>query len=683
MSEKPKYGLGSVKKYKFLWLFYPTTLALLALIALSVATQQVAATYNYHPALNGMIFNNWYVPWAILGWSQQFPEAAKVIDDATLTGQLVFVVPLFAIFGLWQFFMRTPNLYKDLHGSARWAKKKDIQKAGLFADKGVYVGGWQDKENLRYLRHSGAEHVLVFAPTRSGKGVGLVLPTLLSWKESLIALDIKGENWALTAGWRQKQGHRVLRFEPTDETASGARFNPLQEIRLHTAHAIADTQNIASMIVDPDGKGLKDYWNKAAFALLGGAILHCLIVTLQKKDRIANLSDLGLMLADPEKDNAVLFQEMLIADHATFLQNALGASKEEALSVQRFIASSAREMLNKADNELSGVVSTAVANLALYRDPIVAANTAECDFRIDDLMNYEAPISLYLVIRPSDIDRLRPLIRLILNIILRRLTEDMEFEDGRSVAGYKHQLLLMMDEFTSLGRLEIFERSLAFMGGFGLKAYFIVQDLTQLHAAYSKDESIMSNCHVRIAYAPNKVETAKVLSDMTGKTTVVTKKTSLSGSRSGHLGRASVSVGETGRALLTPDECMRLPGAKKDANMQIIEAGDMLVFPAGFPPIYGRQILYFLDPVFSERAKVKAPLASDRLVPEEKKEEEKDSSPIVYTVEPAVTKSSDPDVPEYNVEDEPVFEEATYDGEEPDFDELEIEEPDFEEESCA
>ncbi|WP_290920348.1 type IV secretory system conjugative DNA transfer family protein, partial [Halodesulfovibrio sp.] len=204
------------------------------------------------------------------------------------------------------------------------------------------------------------------------------------------------------------------------------------------------------------------------------------------------------------------------------------------------------------------------------------------------------------------------------------------------------------------------------------------------HAAYSKDESIMSNCHVRIAYAPNKVETAKVLSDMTGKTTVVTKKTSLSGSRSGHLGRASVSVGETGRALLTPDECMRLPGAKKDTNMQIIEAGDMLVFPAGFPPIYGRQILYFLDPVFSERAKVKAPLASDRLVPEEKKEEGKDSSPVVYTVEPAVTKSSEPDIPEYDVEDEPVFEEeATYDGEEPDFDEFEIEEPDFEEKSCA
>jgi type IV secretion system protein VirD4 len=429
------------------------------------------------------------------------------------------------------------------------------------------------------------------------------------------------------------------------------------------------------MIVDPDGKGLKDYWNKAAFALLSGAILHCLVTVLQKEKRIANLSDLGLMLADPEKENTVLFNEMLTGQQAIVLEQALGASKEAALSVQQFIASSAREILNKAENEMSGVVSTSVANLALYRDPIVAKNTSFCDFRIEDLMNYESPVSLYLVIRPSDIDRLRPLIRLILNIILRRLTEDMEFKDGRSVENYKYKLLLMMDEFTSLGRLEIFERSLAFMGGFGLKGYFIVQDLTQLYSAYTKDESIMSNCHVHIAYAPNKIYTAKVLSEMTGKATIVTQKTSLSGSRSGHLGRASVSISETGRALLTPDECMRLPGAKKDADKQITEAGDMLVFPAGFPPIYGKQILYFLDPVFLERAKVPTPLKSDRLVPDDT-EETPTENPFIYTVEPDDTKQATDtsEIPEYSIDDEPDFEEPTFDGEEPDFD---GEEPDF------
>lgn len=639
MSNEQAQNLDGHKSNRAIYC-YLAFVFLLGVAACSVTTQQVASVYNFHEALGAPFFREWYLPWKIIQWAKQFPQAAEVIDDATATGQIVFIVPQLIVIGIWQFFFRKPQAFKALHGTARWAKKKDIVKADLLGTDGVYVGGWQEDETLHYLQHNGAEHILAFAPTRSGKGVGLVLPTLLSWPESALILDIKGENWAVTSGWRQRQGHRALRFEPTDSDGAGARFNPLEEIRLHTAHAIADTQNIASMIVDPDGKGLKDYWNKAAFALLGGAILHCLIEVRRKENRTATLSDLGLMLADPEKDNDVLFQEMLNSEQAIVLQNFLGASEEEAMSVQRFIASSAREMLNKADNELSGVVSTAVANLALYRDPIVADNTSACDFRIADLMNYESPVSLYLVIQPSDIDRLRPLIRLILNILLRRLTEKMDFADGRSVAGYKYRLLLMMDEFTSLGRLEIFERSLAFMAGYGLKAYFIVQDLKQLHAAYTKDESIMSNCHVRVAYAPNNIETAEVLSKMTGQQTVITQKTSLSGSRSGHLNRASVSLAETKRPLLTPDECMRLPGAKKE-NGKIVEAGDMLIFPAGFYPIYGKQILYFLDPVFDERSKIQPPLKSDRLVEHAKKPAVKsNSTPFTYAVEPEATKTA-------------------------------------------
>ena len=673
------YGLHEKKEARSgAWLYvYMTLLICLLLFAMSVATQEVASMYNYHKALGAPFYKTYYAPWNVFIWANKFPQAQQAIDAGTKKGQVAFALPLILVLGVWQLFMHSPQIYKLLHGSARWAKKKDIEKAGLFATEGVYVGGWEDPKTkkLHYLRHNGPEHVLVFAPTRSGKGIGLVLPTLLSWRESAIVLDIKGENWALTSGWRQRQGQRVLRFEPTDNKGTGARFNPLEEIRLHTAHAIPDTQNIASMIVDPDGKGLKDYWNKAAFALLGGAILHCLIEVRRKENRTATLSDLSLMLADPEKENAVLLQEMLIFDHGNVLEEFLGANKSEAEAVHIFVASSAREMLNKADNELSGVVSTAVANLALYRDPIVAANTAACDFRISDLMNGDSASSLYLVIRPSDIDRLRPLIRLILNIILRRLTEEMEFAEGRSVAGYKHRLLLMMDEFTSLGRLEIFERSLAFMAGYGLKTYFIVQDLTQLHAAYTKDESIMSNCHIRIAYAPNKIETAKVLSDMTGKTTVITRKTSLSGNRSGRLGKASVSMSETGRALLTPDECMRLPGAVKDSSGKIVESGHMLLFPAGFYPIYGRQILYFLDPIFSQRSLVSTPSMSDRITETPQERELREQKLLVYDVntaaQPTVLPSTSSDSDEYE------FEEPTFDGEEPDFEEPDFDEPKF------
>ena len=246
--------------------------------------------------------------------------------------------------------------------------------------------------------------------------------------------------------------------------------------------------------------------------------------------------------------------------------------------------------------------------LNLYVDPIISNNTSKSEFRINDLMRGEQPVSLYLVLKPNDKNRIMPLIRLIMNQLLRRLLEDLEFEDGKSVKTYKHRMLLMLDEFTSLGRLGIFQESLAFMGGYGIKAYIIIQDITQLYEAYGKDESIMSNCHIRIAYAPNKVETAELLSKMSGITTVVKSYTTTSGNRvSVMLGQVTESLQEISRPLLTPDECMRLPGAIKDNNAQVIEGGDMLIFIAGQAPIYGKQILFFKDKVFLERSKVAAP----------------------------------------------------------------------------
>ncbi|WP_320008135.1 type IV secretory system conjugative DNA transfer family protein [Maridesulfovibrio sp.] len=609
-----QYGLGKKKKKAWTGLMYMVFTVLLAFFAMGYATQNAAELYGYHKALGPTAYKQFYWPWMIFFWIQ-FLQPHKLLDTIMSEAEMIFVFPQLIALFLLASTMRKIKGVDDIHGTAHWAEKKEIKKAGLLEGSGAYVGGWQDKKVLRYLRHNGPEHIIAFAPTRSGKGVGLVLPTLLSWGESSIVLDIKGENWALTSGWRKQQGHKVMKFDPTDTNGSSARYNPLAEIRLGGPHAIPDAQNIASMIVDPDGKGLKDYWNKAAFSFLGGTMLHCLIHFQIHEGRHATLNDLSLMLADEDRDMSELFEEMLTYDHVEYLQTLFGDSmnNESMVAIRKFIAAAAREMLNKADAELSGVVSTAVANMALYRDPVVNWATSGCDFHIADLMNSDDPVSLYLVIRPSDIDRLRPLVRLILNIVLRRLTEEMEFSNGQVKANYKHRLLLMLDEFTSLGRMEIFERALAFMAGYGIKAYIIVQDLAQLQSAYGKEESIMSNCHLRIAYAPNKIETAQVLSKMTGEATVIQKKTSISGTRSGHLNRANVSISEAKRALLTPDECMRLPGAEKDRQGNITKAGDMLIFCAGFAPIYGTQILFFLDPEFLKRSKIPAPEKSDLL----------------------------------------------------------------------
>ena len=626
-----QYGLADSTRRNigFRW-YYLVLTVLLALAGMCLATQQVAAYFGYQPALGrpwtvaGGV--SWYAPWKIFSW-HALGSQHEAVRQAVFNGQMLFVIPQMLILGFAMMSARKPKGHSDLHGSAHWASDEEIDEMGLLDGRGVYVGGWLKRFHgwqavrmwlrLRpawthmYLRHDGPEHMLLYAPTRSGKGVGIIIPTLLTYPGSTVSLDIKGENWALTSRYRQSLGHTVLRFDPSDSSGVSACFNPLEEVRLDTLQAIPDVQNIATMIVDPEGKGLQDHWSKAGFAFIAGVILHCLVMVRHRQKRTATLHDLMNMLADENRTIQELMQEMLETEHAALVKECFQSGATGGEHIHLFIAGSAREMLNKAANESSGVVSTALVNLALYRDPVVAMNTAHSDFRVHDIMNHEMPVDLYLVMSPADIDRLRPLIRLILNLIISRICERMEFENGVQKKP-KRRMLMLLDEFTSIGKMQIVNKSIAFAAGYGISYFLVIQNVEQLNETYGKENGIKGNCHVRIAYAPNTLETAKELSEMTGKTTVLTQKTSVSGSRSGHLKNASVSVSETARALLTPDECMRLPGIKTKGE-RATKPGDMLIFVAGRSPIYGRQNLYFLDPVFSQRAKMGAPAASDSL----------------------------------------------------------------------
>lgn len=447
----------------------------------------------------------------------------------------------------------------------------------------------------------------------SGKGVGLVLPTLLSWRHSALVHDIKGEAWALTSGFRKAIGQKVIKFQPTAMDGSSVRFNPLEEIRIGTMREVADAQNVAQMIVDPDGKGMEDHWAKTGHELLSAALLHILYAG---RDGAKTLRGLVSFFCDPTMTIEQVAEAMLNTEHdPDGKYNWEDPITGQFTKVHPVVAESARSFLNKSENERSGVQSTAMSFLSLYRDPVVAMNTAVSEFRVDDLMDFETPVTLYLVVPPNDMARLRPLIRLVINQIIRQRTEMMEFADGRSVAGYKHRLLAMLDEFPALGKLELMEEALAFIAGYGIKCFLITQDLTQLYKAYTKDESIISNAHIRIAYAPNKLETAELLSKYTGQATVNNAQKSYSGNRLNPLLMHVMEAEQLqGRALLTPDECLRIPAPIKSLDgKNIIAPGDMLILPAGSNPIYGKQILYFKDPVFDARSKIKPPKQSDRL----------------------------------------------------------------------
>jgi len=530
------------------------------------ATQWIAAALGYQLRLGSPWFDFHgtpvYYPWKLFEWWFFFDAYAPQVFDTGGTiaagSGLVAVVVAIAM-SVW----RSRQARKvTTYGSARWADTADIRKAGLTQPAGVFLG----QHDGHYLRHEGPEHVLTFAPTRSGKGVGLVVPTLLSWPASAVIHDIKGENWQITAGWRSRFSHCLL-FNPTD--ASSAAYNPLLEVR-RGAHEVRDVQNIADILVDPEGALEKrNHWEKTSHALLVGAILHMLYAGENKTLRgVANF------LSDPACPFELTLHRMMTTRH-------LGNGPHPV------VASAAREVLNKSDNERSGVLSTAMSFLGLYRDPTVAEVTSRCDWRIADLIAAEHPVSLYLVVPPSDISRTKPLIRLILNQIGRRLTESLDGSDGIE---RRHKLLLMLDEFPALGRLDFFETALAFMAGYGIRSFLIAQSLNQIDKAYGQNHSILDNCHVRVTFATNDERTAKRISETLGTATELRAQRNYAGHRlAPWLGHLMVSRQETARPLLTPGEVMQLP------------PDEAVVMVSSVAPIKAKKLRYYADANFKRR----------------------------------------------------------------------------------
>jgi type IV secretion system protein VirD4 len=537
----------------------------IVLVTMWAATQWVAWKLGYQPQLGQPWFElvpgvPVYLPPAFFWWWYAYDAyAPHVFVEGAYVAASGGFISIAAAIGMSVWRAREAKIAAT-YGSARWAAPVEIHAAGLTAPDGVVLG----RLDHNYLRHDGPEHVLCFAPTRSGKGVGLVVPTLLTWPGSCIVHDIKGENWTLTSSFRARHG-RVLLFDPTN--TKSAAYNPLLEVR-RGEWEVRDVQNVADVLVDPEGSlERRNHWEKTSHALLVGAILHVLYAEPDK-----TLAAVAGFLSDPKRPIETTLRAMMATAH-------LGEAGPHPV-----IASAARELLNKSENERSGVLSTAMSFLGLYRDPVVAKVTRRCDWRIRDLVEGDRPVTLYLVVPPSDISRTKPLVRLILNQIGRRLTEDLHAK------GRRHRLLLMLDEFPALGRLDFFESALAFMAGYGLKSFLIAQSLNQIEKAYGSNNAILDNCHVRVSFATNDERTAKRVSDALGTATEMRAMKNYAGHRlSPWLGHLMVSRQETARPLLTPGEVMQLP------------SDDELVLVSGVPPIRAKKARYFEDPRLTER----------------------------------------------------------------------------------
>lgn len=536
--------------------------ALLSLMSIWLATQWVVLALSY-PVQFGEPWITFgiplYPPWKLFVWDYEYGAYAPDVFISAMhiaySGSFLGVATAFILAIIRAKTSRKATTY----GSARWAEGKDLDRANLTGNRGVVLGITKDGQ---YLRHDGPEHIKVIAPTRTGKGVGIVIPTLLVWPESVLVYDLKSENWKSTAGYRNRFSNTIY-FNPNE--LDSAHFNPLLEVRLGDLE-VRDVQNIADMIVDPDGKGMGDHWAKTGHSLLVGTILHVLYAESDK-----TLAGVANFLSSPTRNIVQTLEAMMHAQHSDF-------------GTHPVVAAAARDMLNKSENERSGVLSTAMSFLSLYRDPIVARNTSDSDFRITDLMQDEKPVSLYLVIPPSDINRLRPLFRLMVNQICRRLTEEL------NPTGNRHRLLLLLDEFPALGRLDFFESALGVIAGYGIKAMLISQSTNQLDKTYGTRNSILDNAHVRVFFAPNTIETAEVISRTVGQKTEIHQQRNYAGNRlAPWLGHVMVADQETARPLLTPGEVMELSHS------------DELVFIAGHPPIRATKIRYYDDPLFLKR----------------------------------------------------------------------------------
>lgn len=501
-----------------------------------------------------------YPPWDILGWYRQYGgDNPDPFNQAGLIA-LGFMLPATALLAIAR--RQGPPSVKAI-GLDRWARRSDIRKAGLLSGQGTVVG-LLGKEVLTY---DGPEHQLVSGASRSGKGVGHVIPTLLTWSGSVLAYDVKNELWDITAGFRNKFSHTVF-FNPT--RTDSVRINPLLEIRPGDAE-IRDTQNVVEMLVNPTGaKQTLDIWDQQASQLLVALILHVLYTEAPERK---NLGVVRQRLLDFQ----TTCEAMATANHCQNPRTGLHEPHPEIRMV-------ARELLTQPEKFQASVRGTTASYLTLYADPIVCRNTSTSDFKLSDLVCNRHPMTLYIQPPPSDAPRLRPLIRLLINQVCRSLMEHIGADtDGRAK---KHRLLLLLDEFPTLGRLDYFSLNLRQMAGYGIKAHLIVQSFNDIIEQYGPHNTILDNCHVLTAFASSDPVTQQKISQMTG--TVVEYREGYSQpAKLFSVGHRSYS--EQVRPLLQP------------GDVREFSTDQELIFVTGCKPIKCSKLRYYADPRFTSR----------------------------------------------------------------------------------
>lgn len=503
------------------------------------------------------------------------------------------------------------NKNEHLYGTARWGTKKDLKKFGLCEKHGVVLAqqydatseaiinskgnfGLKMHKTSNLICHAGTNHTLMIAPTRSGKGVGSIVPTCVSYRESMIIFDPKGELYNMTAGYRKKFSH-VIKFSPVQMETSC--FNPLEEVELDQ-NAFRDIGTILTNLFAKSDKGSdsnSDFFDNNARDLLTGVIFHVLSAVdenglpLYKKEE-KNISGILRIFAraasgtdeegNPLPAGEALLDEMINAKHL----DKEGKVSDYIHGIVLDVAMSAKQQHEKVRSD---IMQTIQSKLNLFRDPFIRNVTSHSDFKLSDFYESKEPISLYLTLPFGDVDRIMPVFQLIIDFIIRRFSSG-ELRAGEKEKTLKHPILFLIDEFPVLGNMKFLATSLGILAGYGLRFYIVVQAYQQLVKIYGQENTFIDNCRYVVIYAPNNPQDAEKFSKMIGKKSVSKENLSVSGSRfQVALNNLNTSSQEVQADLINPDELMKLPYT------------DCIIMCHNMAPYMGKKCAFYDDDRFS------------------------------------------------------------------------------------
>ncbi|WP_147659660.1 MULTISPECIES: type IV secretory system conjugative DNA transfer family protein [Enterobacteriaceae] len=450
-----------------------------------------------------------------------------------------------------------------LHGNARWANSREIREAGLFSDDGIIVGVKKGFMGLfmQYLVFSGSQHVLMAAPTRSGKGVSIVVPNLLSWRDSVVVLDIKQENWDITSGFRSRHGQDcfLLNLAPRDYRSH--RWNPLFYISDDPNFRINDIQKIGQMLF-PKIENEAPIWQSSARSLWLGMVLY-----------LIETEELPVTMGEA-------LRQLTMGDERLAEIVEARQESETPLSDECYLA--LKEYLDTPDKTRGSVRKGFTSALELFYNPVIDAVTSDNDFDLRELRKRR--MSIYVGITPDDLERLAPLINLFFQQVIDLNTRELPEQNP----DLKYQVLMLMDEFTAMGKVNILSKGISYVAGYGLRMLPIIQSPAQLRETYGHDaaETFIDNHALQIVFAPKNLKIAKEVSESLGTKTVKARSRSRS-----TIGRASGSenTSETGRALLMPQELKQMGKSKE------------IILLEDCPPIQCSKITWYKDPTFEAR----------------------------------------------------------------------------------